>query len=188
MIYFAPEATERYEALGLRGHAGYFASRAAAFGAVGPEVVIATFFNFPPDLVRRCLPSAWERATPAQVLQARYDAADAALARAFGDLPVEEAAALARRAAEAACEHVEGRALFAAHAGLPWPDAPRLVLWHAQTLLRELRGDGHIAALVAEGVSGIEALILHTATGEAPGMRTSRPWSDEAWDAAVDGL
>jgi len=32
-------------------------------------------------------------------------------------------------------------------------------------LLREYRGDGHIAALVAHGLSGIEALITHIATG-----------------------
>ncbi|MCU1483302.1 MAG: hypothetical protein JWN67_48 [Actinomycetia bacterium] len=190
MIYFAPEATERYEALGLRGHQGYFASRAAGMGAVGAEVVLATFFNFPPELVRRCIPAAWDLVSPAEVLAARFAAADAALTRAFGDLEVAEAADLARRAAETASEHLEGRPLAAGHATLPWPDEPRLVLWHAQTLLREFRGDGHIAALVAEGISGVEALILHTATGEAPvaSMRASRPWTDEQWDAAVERL
>jgi hypothetical protein len=190
MIYFAPEAIERYEALGLRGHQGYFASRSAGMGAVAAEVVIATFFNFPPELVHRCIPSAWELVTPGPVLDARLAAADAALARACGEADVAEAAGLARRAAEAACEHLEGRPIAAGHASLPWPDEPRLVLWHAQSILREFRGDGHVAALVAEGISGVEALILHTATGEAPvaGMRASRPWTDEQWDAAVDGL
>ncbi|MEN3271540.1 MAG: hypothetical protein V7636_301, partial [Actinomycetota bacterium] len=52
-----------------------------------------------------------------------------------------EAAELARRAAEVACERPEGRPLFAGHASLPWPEEPHLVLWHAQTLLREFRGD-----------------------------------------------
>ncbi|MCU1375400.1 MAG: hypothetical protein JWO68_2686 [Actinomycetia bacterium] len=190
MIYFAPEAAERYDALGITGRAGYFASRAAAMGPVGAELVLATFFNFPPELVRRCIPGAWDHATPAQVLDARYSAADAALHRAFDGADVAEAATLARRAAEEAAGHMEGRPLFAAHASVPWPDEPRLVLWHAQTLLREFRGDGHIAALVAEGISGIEALVLHVATGEVPeaAIRRSRPWSDEAWDAAVEGL
>jgi hypothetical protein len=34
-------------------------------------------------------------------------------------------------------------------------------LWHAATLLREHRGDGHIAALVAEGIGGTESHVLH---------------------------
>ena len=52
--------------------------------------------------------------------------------------------------------------------GLPWPDEPHLVLWHAQTLLREFRGDGHIAALTVEGLSGAEALVTHGAAGDVP--------------------
>jgi hypothetical protein len=101
-----------------------------------------------------------------------------------------EAADLARIAALAACDHVHGRPLFAGHANLPWPSAPHLVLWHAQTLLREFRGDGHIAALVADGVSGIEALLMHGGTGAiaAGVLQQSRNWSDSAWTAASDGL
>ena len=172
MIYFAPEAAERYAALGLRGRSGYFASRAAPMGAVPAEVVIATFFNFWPELVRGAIPAAWEIVTPAQVLDARLAAADAALRRALGDEVasdgVVEAAGLARRAAEVACENPEGRPLFAGHVALPWPDDPHLVLWHAQTLLREYRGDGHIAALVGEGFNALDALITHAAMNEVP--------------------
>ena len=197
MIYFAPEADEAYGRAGLEGNRmGYFASRAAPLGAVGPEAVVATFFNFAPDLVHRALPAAWGLATPARVLEARIEAADRALRRALGEAiaapGLAEAADLARRAAEAACAHPAGRPLFAAHAGLPWPpgDEPHLVLWHAQTLLREFRGDAHVAALVVEGLSGIEALVTHAASGEVPAevLRTTRAWPEEAWAAAVDGL
>jgi hypothetical protein len=198
MIYFAPEARQRYAALGLDGPMGYFASRSAALGAVAAEPVIATFFNFSPALVRGALPAAWDRADPAAVLRARLDAADTALRRAFGSLEdaapegaaVAEAAGLARRAAEAACEHLEARPLFAAHAALPWPDEPHLVLWHAQTLLREFRGDGHLTALLVAGVDGLDALALHAATGEVPGrfLQRSRGWSADEWAAAVDRL
>jgi hypothetical protein len=78
--------------------------------------------------------------------------------------------------------------LFAAHASQPWPDDPLLVLWHAQTLLREFRGDGHIAAMTVEGVSGVEALILHGATGEVPPetLRTSRSWPADEWAAGEE--
>lgn len=195
MIYFAPEAHERYAALGLRGRTGYFASRAAPFGPVGPDPVIATFFNFNPALVRAALPAAWGIAAPHDILRARLDAADAALRRACGpDLlaspDVAEAAGLARRAAEAATEHPQGRPLFAATSALPWPDEPHLVLWHAQTLLREYRGDGHVAALLLTGCSGIEALVLHAATGKVPAeiLRRTRGWSVTEWQTATDRL
>jgi hypothetical protein len=191
LIYFAPEAVEAYEAIGItRDPGGYFASRAAAMGAVPAEVVIATFFNFFPDFVRRSIPWAWSVATPEQLLEARFAAAGAALRNRLGDVDVEEAATLARRAAERACELPEGRPLFAAHASLPWPDDPLLVLWHAITLLREFRGDGHIAAMTVEGVSGLEALIIHGATGDVPPatLRSSRNWPKDAWAAGEEGL
>src|SRR5207237_8732512 len=120
--------------------------------------------------------------------------ADAALRRALGDAvgapEMARAAALARTAAEAATEYVEGRPLFAAHARLDWPDEPHLVLWHAQTLLREYRGDGHVAALTAAGLTGIEALVVHAATGEvaADVLKATRAWSDEQWATGVESV
>ena len=194
MIYFSPEAAAAYESLGLTGRMGYFASRAAPMGTVPAEVVIATFYNFRPQLVREAIPEAWARATPAAILAARVDSADRALRRscpdAIGSADVAEAAALARRAAEIACEHLDGRPLFAGHASLPWPDESHLVLWHAQSLLREFRGDGHIAALVAAGLSGLEAAITHVATGEVPSavMLATRDWPADEWQAGIDTL
>lgn len=195
MIYFAPQARPRYEALGLDGgRMGYFASRSAPMGAVPAEVVIATFFNFNPELVRKVIPAAWERATPAAIIEARFAAAGDALRVALGDTVASdemvEAAGLARQAAEAACARPEGRPLFAGHASLAWPDDPHLVLWHAQTLLREFRGDAHVAALTLSGWSGIDALVTHAASGDitAEALRTSRAWSEDQWATAVDDL
>jgi len=190
MIYFVPEGHETYTAAGLKGRRmGYFASRSAAMGPVPAEVVIATFYNFNPDLVRRAIPEAWALASPSRVLEARLEAADLALRRMLGEAirsrEMTEAAELARRATEGC--RPEGHPLYAGHASLPWPSPsdPHLVLWHAQTLLREFRGDGHIAALVAAELTGIEALVVHQATGElAPGvLQISRAWSDEEWAA-----
>jgi hypothetical protein len=170
----------------------YFASRAAAMGAVPAETVIATFFNFHPDLVRRAIPAAWDIASPAQVLDARLDAVDRSLREAWGEdvdgAAVREAAGLARRAAERAATRPQGRPLFAGHAALPWPDEPHLALWHAQTLLREYRGDGHVALLLTEGLDGLGALITHAATGSisAEALRTSRSWSEQEWAAGVE--
>jgi hypothetical protein len=195
MIFFVPEAPERYATFGIRPMDGYFASRAAAFGPVGPEIVAATFYNFNPARVARALPAVWSKASPEQLLAARLEAADAALTRGLGadvvDGPeIAEAAALARRAAEKAATLPHGRPLFAAHTALPWPDRPHLVLFHAQMLLREFRGDGHVAALLANGISGLDAIVMHEASGESPAgfLRATRGWSAGQWAEAEDDL
>ena len=189
LVYFAPEPVAAYAAVGVVGRSGYFASRAAPMGAVPTEVVQATFFNFNPSLVATAMEGAWSAASPAQVLAARLEGADHALRAALGDGSLEgpevaEAAQLARTAAEACT--VEGRPLYAGHAALAWPEPPHLRLWHAISLLREFRGDGHIACLVVEGLGGCDALVLHGASGEvAPSvLQASRAWPDDDWAAA----
>ena len=195
MIYFTPHRTAAYAQVGItHQRMSYFASRSAALGPVSAETVIATFFNFSPAIIRRVIPAAWDVASPAQVLAARLDAVDRSLRQAWpGETTspqIREAAGLARRAAERATARPEGRPLFAAHAGLPWPDAPHLVLWHALTLLREYRGDGHVALLLTEGLDGLDALITHAATGAiaAETLRTSRAWNEQEWAAGVERL
>lgn len=195
MIYFVPEAAEAYAQLGITGTAGYFASRAAPMGAVNADVVIATFFNFNPDLVRAAIPRAWERAGPADVIAARFAAVDAAFRRILGNdvlasPDMARAAELARTAAEEAAHRVEGRPLAAGHADVQWPVEPHLQLWHAQSILREFRGDGHVALLVIHGLSGLEALVTHAAAGDVPRgvLLATRAWSEEAWQHATDGL
>jgi len=195
MIYFVPEAADAYARLGITGRAGYFASRAAPMGAVGADVVVSTFFNFNPELVHAAIPSAWESAAPDDIVAARFAAVDAAFRRVLGDAVVASddmgrAAQLARVAADEAGRHVEGRPLAAGHAEVSWPAEPHLALWHAQSILREFRGDGHIALLVAHGLSGIEALVTHGATDEVPAtlLQATRGWSDEAWRLGADTL
>jgi hypothetical protein len=193
MIYFSPHAAEAYRVLGIRGQSGYFASRSAPMGAVSGEVVVATFFNFNPEVVHQAFPAAWEAAPPSAWVEARLGAVDVSLREslgvdAVGGPEVERAATIARRAAEACTS--PGRPLYAGHASLDWPDEPHLVLWHAITLLREFRGDGHIAALVDEGLGGCEALVTHGADGAVPAsiLQSTRGWSDEQWAAACDVL
>jgi hypothetical protein len=193
MIYFVPEAPRAYARAGLEDRTrGYFASRAAPLGPVSPEVVVATFYNFSPTLVRSVIPAAWERAAPAALVVARFEAVDEALRRILGDAvegpEVAEASGLAREAT-AACTR-EGRPLYAGYTALAWPEAPHLALWHAITLLREYRGDGHIAALLVEGADGLDAAIMYSAMGQAPveAQRKTRGWSSEEWAAAEERL
>jgi hypothetical protein len=172
----------------------YFAGRSAPMGAVGSGVVAATFYNFSPGLVAHCIPRAWELASPDTVISARLAAVDAALTRLLGpDIiasPDMATMATLTREAASACR-AEGRPLYAGHADLDWPAAPHLVMWHALSLLREHRGDGHIWALGAAGLSGIEALVTHTATGQGfvpEFARRSRGWSQQEWDLASGAL
>jgi hypothetical protein len=197
MVYFAPEAAEEYSALGYdlaaNRAAAYFPARAAALGAVGPGVVQAVFYSFAPRAVAAGMDRAWEIATPEQLVQARLRVADRALRRLCGELlhepGVAEAVELAREAC-AGCT-AEGRPLSAGAATLDWPEPTHLQLFHAVGLLREFRGDGHVAALVVEGIGGLEAGVLHVAQGDAwtrEPLRKTRGWTTEQWDAAVAGL
>ena len=194
MIYFVPEAAEHYADIGVEGRSGYFGSRSAAMGAVGPLVVQATFFNFHPDLVQRAMEGLWDRTTPEAMLLARHSAADAALRRLLGDAvddpAMSEAVDILRPAVDAARRRPEGRPLFAGHARLPEPELPHLALWWAITLLREFRGDGHVAALVDADLTGAEALVLHGATGQVPMsvLQSTRAWPEDEWQAAMENL
>jgi hypothetical protein len=191
VTYFAEECREAHDAAGLRGFwMGYFAGRAAPLGPVGPGVVSATFFGFHPDRVRRALPDAWSFATPTDVLVERRRAA-AGVVRAR----VPAADELARRwepelAEAVAAADGAGRPLFAANRELDVPDDRVEALWHACTCLREQRGDGHVALLVAEGLDGCEANVLAAAAKGIPEevIRESRGWSPEEWDAATGRL
>jgi hypothetical protein len=194
-LYFAPEHDERFSALGLKpGRMSYFAGRAAPMGAVGAGVVTATFYNFSPSLVAHMIPRAWTLASPEQVLPARLDAARASLTRLLGaevagSAEVAELAGLLREACGVLTP--EGRPLYAGHADLPWPEEPLLALWHGATLLREYRGDGHIAVLLHAGLTGLEALITHTSTGRGftePAARATRGWGEEEWAAGCAAL
>ena len=195
LSYFAPEVEAEITALGVRrGRATYFASRSAALGRVGAGTVTATFLVFKPALVAKVLPPAWQATTPEDVVAARLRGVDAAYRRLLGDEvasapEVAEAAELTRTAV-AACDPA-GRPLYAGHADLAWPDEPHLALWFGLTLLREFRGDGHIAATLSAGLTGLEALVTHTATGTGftePAAKATRGWSDDEWAAAVGGL
>ncbi|MEU6556144.1 hypothetical protein ABZ915_38720 [Streptomyces sp. NPDC046915] len=194
VLYYAPEAFEEAATLGFATEErwpSYFPYRAAPLGTAGSERVASAFYSFSPRMVAEHIDPAWKAASPEEVLKARTRAIDRAYRALFGDRvdspELTEAAALARRAAEAA--NTAGRPLAAANAELPWPDAPHLQLWHAATILREHRGDGHLAALLVAGLDPVEALVSFAATGAASVERfESRGWSTEEWTAARERL
>ncbi|NES26812.1 hypothetical protein GCE86_30395 [Micromonospora terminaliae] len=194
LVYYAPELTGEAAALGLptgERWPGYFALRSSPLGAAGPNLVAATYYSFSPRMVAEYVPAVWATADPAKVLAARLSGMDRALRALLGDraesAELAEAAVLARRAVRAA--DLGGRPLAAANADLPWPDAPHLALWQAATILREHRGDGHVAALRTAGLDPVESLVSFAAVGAAPAeVFASRRWSAEEWAAARDRL
>jgi hypothetical protein len=171
-----------------------FVTRSAPMGPVPAEVVQATFFNFNPAAITPIIPAAWRIASPDTILKTQAETFSEPLAAALSVLEATELAEyadLSRRAAETAAQHREGRALFAGLVSLPWPTDDHMIIWHAGKLLREHRGDGHVAALVVEGLSGIDALIIHEAFDAAIPtgiLQPMRRWSDAAWAEAIDDL
>jgi hypothetical protein len=193
LTYFAPEAHQAFVDAGLRGFwRGYFAGRAAPLGPVPAGVVTAAFFGFHPGFVARAVPSVWSVVEPAAAITARLDGVEHATDRIFGDTldhPDVIAAIDAIRAAVSATP-VAGRPLFAANAALGWPERPALALWHATTLLREHRGDGHVASLVAAAIGPCDAHVLRIADDDLPldSIQPYRGWDGSDWERAADRL
>jgi hypothetical protein len=206
VVYFADDIRERFDAIGLKGWwMAYFAQRSAALGAPDPKTVTALFHGFAPRMVERALPDAWSLAARDEVLATRLQLAVDCLASAIDPASVASVGAppcsersgelggVARLAKdlEAIVDGLDfaGRALAAAHANLPRPDGPIERLWWAATVLREYRGDSHVALLVAAGLDGAAANALAVADGRAPGhQQQARGWNDDEWMAAYEHL
>jgi hypothetical protein len=219
VTYFAPGCRHALRDAGLQGFwHGYFAARAAPLGAVGAGPVAAAFFNFHPAMVRKAVPSCWDVVDPARLVVERAAAASVALeelcggearagvdagAGAGADALEQGIAALpALRAASLRCGG-DGRVMTGANAKL-WPliepelrrrelssrQVDAAELWQASTTLREHRGDGHVAALLAHGLSGLDAHLLAAGTqGVEPEVfRDNRGWTEAQWDGAQLGL
>lgn len=193
VTYCAEEPTDALKALGHRNYwDGYFAGRAAPLGRAPAGVVHAVFYNFADGEVARHVPRVWDTATPEASLAAREQGSVAALRRILGGLAdtpeLARAADLATVAATGAW--TEGRPLYAGLRALAVPEEPVARLWHAATLLREHRGDGHIVALVAAGIGGTEAHVLLALADGLPAEQFGRVHHLPAAQLAsvVDGM
>ncbi|HEX4221690.1 MAG TPA: hypothetical protein VHZ97_04975 [Pseudonocardiaceae bacterium] len=193
--FIAPETGEYLVKTGLRpGRMCLLAGRAVPLGRAGAALVTATFYSTAPSLIAKYFPSTWALADPAEVLAARFAAADIAFRRVLGPEIIEspelaELAELARAAAEAGSP--AGRPLYAAYADVEWPAEPHLVLWHAAATLREHRGDGHVASLLNAELSGLAASITHAGAGTGyPSdlIRRNRGWSEQQWAEGIADL
>jgi hypothetical protein len=164
VTFFADECNEELAALGHRTYwDGYFASRAAPLGRVAAQVVHAAFYSFADGEAARHIPSAWETIPPEASVAARERGSAASIRRILGDdlarsPGLVRAADLTTKAATSA--PTEGRVMYAGMRTLPVPADPVARLWHSATMLREHRGDGHVAALVCHRIGGTGSHVL----------------------------
>ena len=161
--FSSPEPNDAMAALGMRNYwDGYFAGRAAPLGLAPAGVVHAVFYNFADGEVARHIPKVWDTTTPEAAHAARERGCVAALRRILGCLvetpELARAAELLAKASTSA--PTEGRMMYAGLRALPMPEELVARLWHAANMLREHRGDGHIAALLSERIGGIESHVL----------------------------
>jgi hypothetical protein len=191
--YTADDPNESMFALGFTDYWDtYFAGRAAPLGVVPAQVVDALFYSFAPGEVARHIPAVWRTTTPEAAIAARQTGCANALRRILGeqvDTPgFARVTELLLGAATSAPVH--GRPMYAALRALPTPDDGVVRLFHAASLLREHRGDGHIAALVVAGIGGLEAHALHALDSGTPPQRFGRLHHLPAQQiaAVVDGL
>jgi len=201
-VYFSPECHANYVALGFDPSPGqfngvpapdgpaYFTSRGSVLGQVPGTVVAATFGVFNPDAVVPAVTLGWSKTDAATICEARTDGAIAQLVRVLGEEPpgVERANGLLARAVEPL--RPEGRSLFAGQAALPLPDSTLGQVWRRGDMLREYRGDSHIAAWISAGLDATEIGLLTELYWGLP-MRTysrTRAWTDEQFDAATERL
>ena len=190
-VYFAPEAHQRYTALGLNGMSGYFSSRGASLGRPSGMVVASAFGVFSPAIVVPAIDAGWAATTPEAILQARYDGATASLRRLLpeasdGDM-LRAVELLQRGLADA--EHA-GHPLYSGLRSLPFPEEPVGQLWRMCDMVREHRGDSHIAVWTRAGVRPIEIQLMSELQMGIP-LKTyslTRGWTVEQMDAAIAGM
>jgi hypothetical protein len=192
-VYFVPEANEEYAALGVEpGRGTYFASRTAPLGVVPDEVILATFYNFSERAVRTAeIGKVWAGATSEALQAARFRAVRRSFDRVGCTLSAQHIAE-ARALIDPVITGLSlaGKPLAAANAAVPLPDDALLALWQQVTIIREWRGDVHIALLIANDIGPCECMVLQVGTGRFPlGItQATRQWNEQEWAQAIIGL
>jgi hypothetical protein len=191
-VYFAPEAHKAYAALGLQGYgSGYFCSRSASMGVLSGMAVASAFGVFSPAVVVPAVDAGWAIVQRDALLRARYEGAVASLRRLLGDIDIK----LLVRAVEAlrrglsAAEHA-GHPIYSGLRSLPWPDEDIGQLWRCCDMVREHRGDSHIAVWTKAMIAPVEIQLMSELQMGIP-LKTyslTRGWTVEQMDAAITGM
>ncbi len=190
-VYRSRELIGRLAAVGIEARmATYLAQRSAPLGGAGPELVAATFYGFSPRAVAEHVPHVWEQAPAERVLELTLEAMQELFGRLFASHGAEVDELVRLLAPIAAAHPLAGRPLAAAWASVPATGDPNVDLWLATCVIRESRGDGHLALLVAEGIGPLESHLI--TMGDRPASRSTlevmRGWTLDEIDVAAAGL
>ncbi len=182
---------ERLASLGLDFLAGYVWGRAAALGDPRAGVVVSSFAVFEPAMLAATYEQGRAACSRDALLAARTEATIESLHDVLADVDVAPIAEqLVTAVSSVAMADLAGRPLFAGLSAEPWPDDPYGRLWRACDLLREHRGDGHVAACISAGLGPVAMNILTELwLGMPLGTYTAtRGWTAEQIGAVADDL
>ena len=179
---------ERLAERGLDFLGSYVAGRAASLGVPDAGVVVASFAVFEPGFLAATYEAARAACPRDELLSVREQATVTSLTSVLDGEDVSAIADVLVSAVVGA--DGTGRPLFSGLRSQRWPDAPVGRLWRSCELLREHRGDSHVAACIAGGLGPIEMNILTELwVGMPLGSYTaSRGWTGEQILLAADGL
>jgi hypothetical protein len=202
-VYFAPEAHRAYQAIGFDGPSrvvngieypdmvAYFTSRGACLGPnVDGHLVASAFGVFKRPIVVGAVAEGWRRTDQPTMLDARQQGAVGSLQRILGAEPEHLGWATGVLHRMVAAAPGEGRALFSGLLSLGVPDEPMAAFWRVIDLVREHRGDSHIAAWIAADLDAIEIGLLTDPWRGQP-LRSwvrSRGWTDDELETGCDRL
>lgn len=160
--WWSRAAAEGSASLGLDFFGAYVWGRAAALGAdVEPAVIASAFGVFDAGLLSAVLALARAQASHDVVLAARAAGATAGLAAATAEVDPATVEFVGTRVLAALADlDVTARPLFGALRAQPVPVGACGRAWRAAELVREHRGDGHLAACVAAGLDVVEMNVL----------------------------
>ena len=192
---WSPEAALDYAALGLEDYfAAYVWQRVAPLGTPPEPLAVAALGVFDGDLIGPQYTLGTAAVDRDALVAVRLAAPGRTLRRVLGDdlpdLDRDAAAAVValRRGIDAADR--TARPLFAGLLAEPWPDDPAAALVHACHVLREHRGDSHLAVCAVDGLDAVQMNVLTELwCGYPLGSYTaSRGWAPDRIDAAADAL
>ncbi len=202
-VYFLPEVHRAYNELGFDGPSrvqggiefpdmlAYFTSRGACLGPnVSGHLVASAFGVFKRPMVVDAVAQGWTRTDQPAILAARQRGATEALTRILGATPdgLSWATEILTRMGTQA--NGEGRALYSGLLSLGYPDDPMGAFWRAADIVREHRGDSHIAAWIDQDLDACEIGVLTDPWRGQPlkSWVRSRGWTEDELDATIERL
>ena len=189
--WWSRQSADRTVALGLGFFDGYVWGRAASLGQPAASVVVAAFGVFEPAFLSSVYEQGRSAAVRDDVLRERALGAEESLVAILGSSHAASAGEVADTIL-AATDRLDGaaRPLFSGLRELAVPPNNYGRLWRAAELVREHRGDGHLAACIAAGLDAVTMNVLTELWVGYPvgGYSSSRGFTPEVINNSIGAL